>query len=149
MHLGRIVQVGRYDQLYERPSNVFVASFLGVPPMNLFRGRVTPAGFRVGRLTLPLPPGRGRRWPTDRDLVLGIRPENIVVDPAGEVRGLVETVHPLLAERQRLVYVNLAGRSCAVKTGLEVVVHPDEVIGLRFPPEHLHLFDGHTEARLN
>jgi multiple sugar transport system ATP-binding protein len=77
MREGVIQQTGTPRELYERPRNLFVAGFMGSPPMN-----VLPAEFRDGRIRLPLPglgvdPPAGRRLPeTPGALVGGIRPEH-------------------------------------------------------------------------
>jgi multiple sugar transport system ATP-binding protein len=83
MHQGRIVQVGRPRELYDRPADLFVAQFLGDPTMGLLPARLVDvdgqAGFEVGRRTLPLwrdvpPPLRGH---VGRDVVLGLRADDV------------------------------------------------------------------------
>src|SRR5580658_37856 len=78
MEKGNVEQVGTPTDIYEKPATLFVASFIGSPPMNLLKGRVSPEGdsFVVdGGPTLPLP----KRSPelAGRELVLGIRPEHL------------------------------------------------------------------------
>jgi ABC-type sugar transport system ATPase subunit len=78
MDHGALQQVGTADDLYERPANLFVAQFIGEPPMNLFTGELGRRGDRVvleseaGDLPLPcLPAGDPRR------VVVGVRPEHL------------------------------------------------------------------------
>jgi multiple sugar transport system ATP-binding protein len=83
LHGGRIQQVDTPRALYERPVNLFVASFMGSPPMNLYRARLSAEGDATsavfGRHRLPLDERLATRpeiraW-VGREVVLGIRPE--------------------------------------------------------------------------
>jgi multiple sugar transport system ATP-binding protein len=99
---GRIQQVDSPRALYERPDNLFVASFIGSPAMNLFRARLTAVGDGLvatfGRYRLALDERllaetpAVRTW-TDRDVVLGIRPEameDAALDPAAAPERVIE-----------------------------------------------------------
>ena len=81
MNGGKIVQVGAPLEVYRRPANTFVASFLGNPPMNLLPARVAqvkPAlRLALGQRSLELPPERSQALPAGAAISLGIRPENI------------------------------------------------------------------------
>jgi multiple sugar transport system ATP-binding protein len=81
---GRILQVDTPQRLYERPLNLFVATFIGSPAMNLFEGRVEVNGagptLVMGGVRLPIDQGPAARWPglrewAGRPVVVGIRPE--------------------------------------------------------------------------
>jgi multiple sugar transport system ATP-binding protein len=73
MRDGRIQQVAPPQILYDEPTNVFVAAFIGSPAMNLFEGTVDGDTVSVGALTIPL--ARDRRPATTGRVVVGIRPE--------------------------------------------------------------------------
>lgn len=85
LNQGRLQQAGRPKELYERPANVFVATFLGNPRMNLFESAwATTAdgtpGFRFGKDVLPLPQTIAQHLPSNRltpgdELIGGLRPE--------------------------------------------------------------------------
>jgi len=80
---GAVVQVGAPLDLYRRPANLFVAGFVGTPPMSLLPARLVAsagsAGFQVGARTLPLwaPVPPQLRDSTGRHVVLGVRPEDV------------------------------------------------------------------------
>jgi multiple sugar transport system ATP-binding protein len=74
MRDGRIVQVDVPQRLYQSPSDLFVAAFIGSPSMNLVNARVDGDTLVFGQFRLPLAPAR-RPPPGVRDVVLGIRPE--------------------------------------------------------------------------
>jgi multiple sugar transport system ATP-binding protein len=81
--MGHVQQVGTPLELYDSPANVFVASFIGLPPMNFYDvvvrdGKLEGKGFQVGltdeeRSTLAAYNGK--------EIILGVRPENIVEGP--------------------------------------------------------------------
>ena len=74
---GRLQQVGTPEDLYFRPRNVFVASFMGSPAINLVEVAVRPdpAAVRVGQDTWPLPPAQAARLGDRGSVVLGLRPD--------------------------------------------------------------------------
>ena len=83
MDRGVLQQVGTADDLYERPANLFVAQFIGEPPMNLLPGRLERRGSRLmleseaGRLALPSSSADGIAAPPGVPVVVGIRPEHL------------------------------------------------------------------------
>jgi multiple sugar transport system ATP-binding protein len=90
---GVLQQVGRPQEVYDDPDNLFVAGFIGSPPMNLLRGRATRGRVAAGDLELTDLPA------PDGDVVVGIRPE--ALNPVGEEHSgpgfdvLVDVVEPL------------------------------------------------------
>jgi multiple sugar transport system ATP-binding protein len=76
MRHGKIQQIGTPRELYRRPTNLFVASFIGSPGMNLLRARVEGDRLRLPMTELPLPNGAAGRL-TGPELVIGIRPEHL------------------------------------------------------------------------
>ena len=63
MSRGRIEQIGTADDLYQRPDSLFVAGFIGSPPINLLPGEAQAGGIRVGEAMLPIAHGhRQARW---------------------------------------------------------------------------------------
>ncbi len=106
MNEGRVQQVGRPMEVYDKPSNLFVAGFLGAPPMNLMSGRLekrdggcvfSGSGVRVEGV------GGGFSGFSElpRDVVLGVRPENVAIRPLGglaEKRGESSGVKPVAAK---------------------------------------------------
>jgi multiple sugar transport system ATP-binding protein len=81
MNKGRVVQVGAPLDVYRKPVNTFVASFLGNPPMNLLPAVVVEGGngrrLNLGGTTLDVPSDRVGGLPRDATVTLGIRPENV------------------------------------------------------------------------
>jgi multiple sugar transport system ATP-binding protein len=101
-----VQQVGAPMALYERPANVFVAGFIGMPKMNLVDGAIDAHG-RLALGGVPLdwrhPPARGSA------VTVGVRPEHLVPDAAGPIHGVVALVERLGAESH--VHLDVAGLS--------------------------------------
>jgi multiple sugar transport system ATP-binding protein len=85
MRDGILQQVDAPQVLYDRPANVFVAAFIGSPAMNLYEGVVSPDGaqVRLGDQALDLPHGAAPSGHHGKDVIVGVRPENLTDDAAG------------------------------------------------------------------
>ncbi len=153
MRDGRLQAFATPEELYARPANHFVASFIGSPPMNFVAAELqTRDGTLVARaagieLALPAavrPPDAGARA-----VVVGIRPEHLAIVGPGEggASGEVYVVEPM--GREQIVTVKVGERI------LQVVAPPGfggrigDRVGLRAAPERLHLFDPESGARLS
>ncbi|MDO5435410.1 MAG: sn-glycerol-3-phosphate ABC transporter ATP-binding protein UgpC [Clostridia bacterium] len=79
MSMGRVQQVGTPLELYETPANLFVAGFIGLPPMNVFSVRVDGDELTAPDLRVPLTPGEKDllKGYAGREIVLGVRPEDM------------------------------------------------------------------------
>ncbi|WP_347877217.1 TOBE domain-containing protein [Streptomyces sp. 8K308] len=75
MERGVIRQLGTPTEVYRRPANTFVASFIGSTPMNLLDGTVRDGGVDVGGTRLPVPDGLAGRLTEGEAVVYGLRPE--------------------------------------------------------------------------
>jgi multiple sugar transport system ATP-binding protein len=117
---GRIMQVDTPLALYERPANRFVATFVGSPAMNIFRGRLAQERgtycFVAGGITLPLPADKADRVNpyVNKEVELGIRPEHILdgrTDTHADnvVRGTVVLIE--LMGNEIIVHVDVAGQT--------------------------------------
>jgi multiple sugar transport system ATP-binding protein len=101
-----VQQIGAPMALYERPANVFVAGFIGMPKMNLVDGAIDAQG-RLALGGVPLD------WcgaaASGIDVTVGVRPEHLVPDAEGPIRGVVALVERLGAESH--VHLDVAGLS--------------------------------------
>jgi multiple sugar transport system ATP-binding protein len=154
---GVIMQVASPLELYNRPANLFVAGFIGSPPMNFLAGTVQPgvAGSLVfatadGAVMLPLDGELARRAAphAGRPLVLGLRPEHLAEAAAGPGVFPVEVdlVEPMGAETLLHLRAGAAALVARVKPtdrvarGQRIPIAPDLA--------HAHLFDPATEQVL-
>ncbi|WP_027133780.1 ABC transporter ATP-binding protein [Geminicoccus roseus] len=86
MNGGRLEQVGTPDEIYNAPASVFVAGFLGSPPMNLIEGEVSGGFFRRGQLAVPVTGVSGK-------VTLGVRPQDVAVVEPGTPSAMPVTVY--------------------------------------------------------
>ena len=150
MDKGVIQQVARPSEIYDHPANLFVAGFIGNPPMNTVTG--SPCT-RDGDLVIETPSGdiplttlqqEAVRRSGARDVVAGLRPEHVLLDPDGPLRATVAVVEALGYENHVV---------CRLEDGQQVIVRlaaeraaPREGDGVRLDadPDRLHLFDAAT-----
>ena len=158
MKQGEIQQFAAPDTVYNRPANLFVARFLGTPPMNTVPARlraenelmaIIGAG-RPDEIRLPLPPqaDTARRF-VDRDVVLGLRPECISEPgrsfgtPATRIEAKVEVIEPTGAET--VVLLELAGTRMRARVAPDVRLSVGEVATFAVDTRKICLFDPETE----
>ena len=151
MHEGRVQQIGTPLDIYDRPANLFVAGFLGTPPMNQIRGRVVrregPAFEAPGGFTLLLSEASAPPVPTDGSVVLGIRPEAIRSKPGlPGFEARVEEVEPLGYES--LVTVRSGATIITLRVDAGTTPAIDDPMNLAVEPSGLHWFDAGSGARL-
>jgi multiple sugar transport system ATP-binding protein len=155
MRDGTLEQVGAPLDLFRRPANVFVATFIGSPAMNVWQCRCeTTAAAQLratcGPFSLDIPGSRLNGRPAGRVMV-GVRPQDIALAARDEsdVPARVEIVEPLGATA--VVHARISGDAPLIR----VVVSADDVpavddeVGLRVRRDRLHLFDAETGVSLD
>ncbi|RJL05813.1 sn-glycerol-3-phosphate ABC transporter ATP-binding protein UgpC [Paracoccus aestuarii] len=150
MRGGAIQQLATPDDIYRRPANLYVAGFIGSPPMNLLPGRLE-AGRFTGPLTADVAGYDFAAPPRDGKVVLGIRPEHVRTGPAAEALPIraqvdVEVVEPMGADT--LVWARLGQTPFRVRMDGEDRVRVGDRLAIGCDPVSLSLFDAATEARL-
>jgi multiple sugar transport system ATP-binding protein len=149
MNAGKIEQVGRPLDLYDRPANLFVAGFIGSPAMNFIEGIVVGGedGLRLqtaGEALFPLPAGSAE---PGRTITLGIRPEHVERREQGAVTLKVDVVEPTGAETHFYSRVGEAPFCVAAQQRLDIT--PGQTVHLHFPADKMHLFDTQSGKRIN
>jgi multiple sugar transport system ATP-binding protein len=144
MNHGLVEQLGTPREIYERPASLFVADFVGSPPMNFLGFRDTlGAGARAVRLgdaTVTVP--QVREDLGERDLLLGVRPEDIRLRDSGAVAGEVFGAEYL--GTTQIVTVTTPHGTVRARLPADIAVRRGEHVGLDFRPEKLSLFDKAT-----
>ena len=158
-------QVGTPEDLYLRPANVFVATFIGSPSMNLVSAVKDGSELKANGFTLPAPELQDQ--PNGRDVIIGIRPEDFELcgSTEADILGTVEYVENFGSDK----YVHIVPQNSPVaappKTSdtsdeettatLLVRVANTEVLdegaplSVRIKRDKLHLFCSHTKERIN
>ena len=153
MESGRLQQVGAPADVYARPANLFVARFLGSPPMNTVAGRLIDDGdaFEIpgARLPLPAPLAAAARRAGATTLVAGVRPEHLTFTSDETSMPATVTMIESLGHEQNVVCRLVDEEMVIVRIGSEEEAPgAGSAVRLATRPEHLHLFDGETGARL-
>jgi multiple sugar transport system ATP-binding protein len=141
MNRGVVEQLGTPREIYERPVSLFVADFIGSPPMNFldFHGglRRGATSVRLGEGAVIVP--EVREDMEARDLVLGIRPEDVRLREGGVVRGEVFGTEYL--GTTQIVTLTTGHGTLRARLPADTAVRRGERVGLEFRPEKLSLFD--------
>lgn len=149
MNEGLVQQVGTSHEIYERPINMFVASFLGSPPINYLKGELARSAdalhFRRGTVDLILPAALAARLNSFKggEICIGVRAEDI--DERGEpppsraIRGKVTSVLPIGSDQ--FLGLEIDGQQLFFRVGKDVAHKIGEVAALAVDVNRLHLFD--------
>ena len=149
---GMLQQVAPPMELYRRPANQFVASFIGSPSMNFVRGAISrdagqPRFTGPGGLSIAVPASLPAH---EGPAILGVRPHDIALGPAnngGGPRGVVSLVEPLGSEQ--IVYVTTPGGADLVAAvGAEASPRVDDAVSLTIPAAAVHLFEPESGRRI-
>ena len=155
MRDGFIQQVGSPMEVYNEPANQFVAGFIGSPPMNFFDARLVQDNgtFQVDvagtRLALPADRAKQAEAYLNQEVVLGIRPEDILSAADSQGRDLVplqatvEVLEPLGAEI--ILELSSHGQTFTARMGPQMQARMHDEIPVYLDMERYHLFDRQTE----
>ncbi|ASS74347.1 glycerol-3-phosphate ABC transporter ATP-binding protein [Tumebacillus algifaecis] len=158
---GIIQQVGTPQEIYNRPDNMFVASFIGSPAMNFLRGSLQEEGddiyFRAQSVNISIPKHRHailrEAGVVGQAVVLGIRPENLHDDQVqqqgtygAQVTAAVEVVELLGAESY--VYLNVQGQTLIARVPARSEIRAGSTATLSIDTENLHIFHAETEQTI-
>ena len=148
---GYIQQVGTPRQLYFEPANVFVAGFIGEPPMNFVRGTVQNGAIRFGDIALDLSHKLGAdvKKYEGKPIVFGFRPEAIVLGAQKDayVVGCTVELTEMLGDNTN-VYINVQEDKAILKVDPHDTPEMDAQITFSIPYDSVYLFDGETEKVL-
>jgi multiple sugar transport system ATP-binding protein len=168
---GALQQIGTPEEVYDNPANLFVAGFIGSPPMNLAHATVESGSVQLGGTSFPVPP-----WLEERPVIVGVRPEDLYQarngGPALEAKvDRVESVGASLLVHFPVDARDAKSEALAAATGgpvLEAVpltggenqsqftatfeprtmVRAGDTVQVALDPERLHFFDPDTETSL-
>jgi multiple sugar transport system ATP-binding protein len=156
MEQGIVQQIGTPDEIYECPRNMFVASFLGNPPINMIQGALVGNGdqitFTAGAVNFTIPPDYSTKLSgmDGRKVVLGLRPEDVDDHRAlveGEtIQGQVNFVMPVGSDQYLSMRVN--DKEVFFRVGKEISHKNGENVSLAINVNRLHIFDQTSKESL-
>jgi multiple sugar transport system ATP-binding protein len=158
---GFIQQIAPPQQLYEFPANLFVATFIGSPQMNIINATIVDEGgvtyVQFGESRIPLPENKGRKPEVlayaGQEVIMGIRPENIHDEemflnmyPNALVDADVEVVEQM--GNENFIYLVCAGKQITARVSNRSTTKNGDRIKIAFDASKIHLFDKETEKTI-
>jgi len=145
MKNGLVQQIGAPQEVYDNPTNLFVAKFLGTPPINVFSGRVEKEKLYLGDEAV-----LDARGISDREVYIGIRAEGFTLDKSGEVTFSLSGIEVLgrdISVVAKCEYSEAESVRCIIASDSSVDTSSDTV-SFSLKPGKVFIFDKDTEERL-
>lgn len=161
MNLGELQQFDTPENIFNKPVNVFVAGFVGDPPMNFLPCTLVPGQERweiqFKQFTIPVPERvrsmaeeAGTEFSGPYQITLGIRPDNIILKKEqtkpDDLAGRIYITEPLGS--YMIVDVEVAGERVKVRADISFAGRRKDPIFLELDGDHMHLFDAATTCSL-
>jgi multiple sugar transport system ATP-binding protein len=153
MRGGYIQQLADPKTIYNKPSNLFVAGFIGSPAMSMLEGHIANGDdrpvFRTGGLNIPLDGYDGEVPVQDgREAILGVRPEHIVIQPveAEGIPAVVDIDEPMGSDS--LIWLTMGGQPISLRAAADHEFRHGEQVKLHLDISKASLFDKKSEQRL-
>ena len=154
---GFIQQVGSPKEVYDKPDNMFVGGFIGSPSMNFLRGKIVGDSFVMGDVKVLVPEGKlatlRDQGYKDKEIVLGIRPEDIHDEPLfldhsphTKVKAYVEVAE--LMGSEIILYSNVNEQDFVARVDARFNVESGQTIDMAFDMNKAHFFDSESELRI-
>ena len=145
MKAGRVHQIGKPQQVYDDPVDLFVAKFLGTPPINVFDGRVQGGKLLLGEDTVLELSGVA-----DGKVIVGVRPEGFVPEEKGGLNCKLLNVE-VMGRDVSVVSTHPAFQGAAIRAivASDAAINREaETVRFRLKPNKVLLFDPETELRI-
>lgn len=143
MHEGEILQVGTYDEIINNPKNVFVASFLGKPPMNLIDVKIINSEIYIGPYVIPFPKNI-----EDGDYIIGFHAKDVIIDPNGIFQGEIFFIDGTPSDPFRILHVQTVGDlNIKIEVKSNIGLKNGEKISFSLP-EKLFVFNKNSGERI-
>jgi len=145
MKLGVVQQIGEPQEVYDNPANLFVAKFLGTPPINVFNGSVKDGKLYLGEEAVMEVGGVA-----DQDVYVGVRPEGFVLDDNGPLHCRLSNVE-VMGRDVSLVCTSDASANPLVRAIINAdnkVDHNKEAVAYSLKPHKVFIFNKESEERI-
>ncbi|WP_338752935.1 sn-glycerol-3-phosphate ABC transporter ATP-binding protein UgpC [Bacillus sp. FJAT-52991] len=155
---GIIQQVGTPKEVYEKPANVFVGSFIGSPAMNFFRGKLEKRRVMIGNTSLAIPQEKmnlvQKLGYIGKEIIVGIRPEDIHYEstfmeafPRSTIDAKITVSESTGAET--MIYSSIHDTEFVARLHSRSEFTPGETIKLAFDMNQAHFFNAESEKRIH
>ncbi len=155
---GFIQQVGTPKEVYDLPDNMFVGGFIGSPSMNFLRGKLVGSYFVMGDIQVLIPDNKlvvlKDRGYDNKDLVLGIRPEDIHDEPLflehsphTKIQAYIDVAELMGAEI--ILYSKVDDQDFVARVDARFNVEAESTVDMAFDMNKVHFFDSESELRIH
>ena len=145
MKLGIVQQIGKPQEVYDNPTNLFVAKFLGTPPINVLSGEVKDGKIYIGEDAVMEVTGVA-----DQEVIIGIRPEGFNLDENGPLKCKLENVE-VMGRDVSIVSTNAASLNPVIRSIINSdnkVNEESDVVRYSIKPHKMFVFNKETEERI-
>ena len=142
MKLGVVQQVGKPQEVYDDPGNLFVAKFLGTPPINVLEGTVKDGKLCLGDAAVLDVPGVA-----DQEVFVGIRPEGFAADEKGSFEAILDRIEVMGRDISVIGSHNNAPLR-AIISGDDKINEDAKTVRFTLKPHKVYLFDKESEKRI-
>ena len=152
MNFGEIQQIGTPDEIFNEPTNIFVAGFVGDPPMNFIEGRLqtekngmlfTNKGFQIFLTDGQAKKLSEKAFDLSRKMILGIRPEDIVItkekNADAHAQGEVYVTSPM--GKDKFIDIEMGEHHIKVITPVDYEIEMGETAWIKMNSKRMHGFD--------
>jgi multiple sugar transport system ATP-binding protein len=158
MRDGYVQQIASPEDLYAKPNNLFVANFIGTPPMNFFDAKIDSEGYvvindvKIDISKTDTYQALKSRGYFGQPIVLGVRPEAVTIERTGGKIGdpghkTTVQLYELLGS-DALVHFNIGKKNVLARINARQILHPGEAAFFDFDVNHLYYFDKETEVAI-
>ena len=145
MKLGVLQQIGKPQEVYDDPANLFVAKFLGTPPINVFEGVVSGEKVYIGEEAVMDVPGVA-----DQEVMIGIRPEGFILDENGPLHCNLNNVE-VMGRDVSIVCTNPASANPVIRAIIDAdnkIELGTQTVRFSLKPHKVFVFNKETEERI-
>lgn len=146
MKLGVVQQIGRPQDVYDDPTNLFVAKFLGTPPINVFNGRVEGGKLYIGEDAV-----LDAKGVEDQEVYVGVRPEGFIYDPKGALNCQLSSVE-VMGRDVSVVSFNEASANPQIRSIVDadnkVAADAEGIVRFNLKAHKTFIFNKETEERI-
>lgn len=145
MKLGVVQQIGEPQSVYDNPTNLFVAKFLGTPPINVFQGKVVGEKLYINDDAV-----LDVKGVEDQNVTIGIRPEGFIYDKKGPLHCKLRNVE-VMGRDVSIISMNVASVNPQIRSIVDAdnkIDATDEGVRFSLKPHKVFLFDDKTEERI-
>lgn len=143
---GVLQQIGKPQEVYDNPVNLFVAKFLGTPPINVFEGKIREGKLYIGEEAVLELTGQ-----SDRDVWIGVRPEGFVLKEDGALSCNLSGVE-VMGRDISVVSTHPDSQNASVRAIISAENSVDVTAGVvkfDLKPSKVHVFDRQSEKNLS